>query len=63
MDSLFTKKKKAIHPGPFSQLIAIEEPLLGYIFELCKQGQTINTFVMLRAPYISPEFCKKSFVA
>ncbi len=28
MDSLFTKKKKAVHPGPLCQLMAIEEPLL-----------------------------------
>ncbi len=46
MDLLFTKKKKAVHPGPLSQLMAIEEPLLCYIFELREQGQTINTFVM-----------------
>ncbi len=64
MDSLFTKKKKAVHPGPLSQLMAIEEPLLHYIFELHKQGQTLNTSVIvLRASYISPEFCEKSFIA
>jgi hypothetical protein len=28
MDLLFTKKKKAVHPGPLSQLMAIGEPLL-----------------------------------
>ncbi len=33
LDLLFTKKKKAVHPGPFSQLMAIEKPLLHYIFE------------------------------
>ncbi len=64
MDSLFTKKKKAVHPGLFSQLIAIEEPLLRYIFKLRKQGQTIDMFViMLRALYITPEFREKSFIA
>jgi hypothetical protein len=64
MDSLFTKKKKVVHPGPLSQLMAIEEPLLRYIFELRKQGQTINTFInVLRALYILPEFGKKSFIA
>ncbi len=64
MDSLFTKKKKAVHPGSFSQLMAIEEPLLCYIFELREQGQTINTFlIVLRALYISPEFREKSFIA
>jgi hypothetical protein len=64
MDLLFTKKKKAVHPGPLSQLMAIEEPLLCYIFELRKQGQTINMFVIvLRASFISPKFCEKSFLA
>ncbi len=64
MDSLFTKKKKAVHPGPFSQLMAIQEPLLRYIFELHKQGQTINTFVIaLRASFLLPEFHEKSFTA
>jgi hypothetical protein len=64
MDSLFTKKKKAVHPGPLSQLMAIEEPLLRHIFKLRKQEQTINTFVItLRALYILPEFRKKSSIA
>jgi hypothetical protein len=64
MDALFTKKKKVVHPGPLSQLMAIEEPLLHYIFELREQGQTINMFViLLRALYILPKFCKKSFIA
>jgi hypothetical protein len=36
MDALFTKKKKAAHPGPLSQLTAAKEPLLCYIFELRK---------------------------
>ncbi len=38
MDLLFTKTKKAVHPGPLSQLMAIEEPLLRYIFEVREQG-------------------------
>jgi hypothetical protein len=64
MDSLFTKKKKVVHPGPLSQLMAIEEPLLCYIFKLRKRGQTINTFVIvLRASYILPKFHEKSFIA
>jgi hypothetical protein len=44
MDLLFTKKKKAVHPDPLSQLMAIKESLLCYIFKLREQGQTINTF-------------------
>ncbi len=64
MDSLFTKKKKAVYPGPLSQLIVIEEPLLHHIFEPRKQEQTINTFVItLRALYILPKFRKKSSIA
>ncbi len=64
MDLLFTKKKKAVHLGPFSHLKAIEEPLLCYIFELRKQGQALNTFVIvLRASYMLPKFRAKSFVA
>ncbi len=64
MDSLFTKKKKAVHPGPLSQSMAIEEPLLCYIFEIRKQGQTINMFIIvLKALYILPKFGKKSFIA
>jgi hypothetical protein len=64
MDLLLAKKKKAVHPGPLSQLIAIEDPLLCYIFELRKQGQIINMFIIvLRASYISPKFREKSFIA
>jgi hypothetical protein len=61
MDLLFTKKKKAVHPGPFNHLKAIEEPLLRYIFELRKQGQAFNTFVIvLRVSYMLPKFpCKE----
>jgi hypothetical protein len=63
-DALFTKKKKKAHPGPLSQLMAIKEPLLCYIFELHKQGLTVNIFVVvLRALYIPTEFLKKSFTA
>ncbi len=61
MDALFTKNKKAVHPGLLSQLMAIEEPLLRYIFELCKQGHTIKTFVIMsRALYILPEFRERA---
>ncbi len=64
MDALFTKKKKGAHPGPLSQLMVIKEPLLCHIFELRKQGLTINTFIIvLRASYILTKFCKKSFTA
>ncbi len=62
IDALFTKKKKAAHPSLLSQLMAIKEPLLRYIFELCKQRITINTFVIvLRTLDISTNFHAKSF--
>ncbi len=64
MDALFTKKKKPAHPGLLSQLMAIKEPLLRYIFELRKQGLIINMLVIvLRALYILTEFWEKSFIA
>jgi hypothetical protein len=57
LDTFFKKKKKVAHPGPLSQLMTIKEPLLCYIFELRKQGLTINTFVIaLRALYISTKY-------
>ncbi len=63
-DKLFKSKKKANLPGPLSQLEGIEEPLLRYIFEMREQGVIINSWnVMLRALYLSPEFCEKSFTA
>ena len=62
LDTLFKKMKKVANPGLLSQLMAIKEPLLCYIFQLRKQGLIINTFVIaLRASYILTNFCEKSF--
>jgi hypothetical protein len=61
-DKLFKSKKKTNLPGPLSQLEGIKEPLLCYIFEMREQGVIINSWnVALRASYLSPEFCEKSF--
>jgi hypothetical protein len=63
-DKLLKSKKKANLAGPLSQLEAIEEPLLRYIFELRKQGVIVNSWrVALRASYLSAEFREKSFTA
>jgi hypothetical protein len=63
-DKLFKSKKKASHTGPLGQLEAIKELLLRYVFELRKQGIVVNTFtIALRASFILPEFCEKSFTA
>ena len=57
LGALFKSKKKVAHHGPLSQLKAIEDTLLCYIFELRKQGVNVNTFVItLRASYLLPEF-------
>ncbi len=43
-DKLFKSKKMSSHPGPPSQLVAIDKPLLHYVFEQHEQGIIINTF-------------------
>jgi hypothetical protein len=56
--------KKAALVGPISQLTAIKDALLRYIFEYHEQGVEVNTFlVLLRASFMSPEFRTKSFTA
>jgi hypothetical protein len=61
-DKLFKSKKMCSHPGPPGQLATINEPLLCYVFEQCKQGIVVNTFkIALRASFHSPRFHKKSF--
>jgi hypothetical protein len=57
-------KKKAIHPGPLSQLKLLEEALLRYIFKKRKQGIKISTLaIVVVASNLSTEFGKKNFVA
>jgi hypothetical protein len=65
MDKILrSKKKKAALTGPPSQLKAIEDGLLRYIFEKREQGIKIKVFtVVLRVSFVSPEFRKKSFTA
>jgi hypothetical protein len=61
-NKLFKSKKKESHTGLLGQLEVIKEPLLSYVFKLCKQGIVVNTFkVALRASFILPEFRKKLF--
>jgi hypothetical protein len=64
LDKILRSKKKAALNGPSSQLKAIEDGLLRYIFEKCDQGVEVSTFtVVLRASFLSPEFREKSFTA
>jgi hypothetical protein len=61
VDAIFKSKKKSVHNGPLSQLEAIVDTLLRYIFELREQGIIVNTFVVtLRASFLSPAFREKS---
>jgi transcriptional regulator with XRE-family HTH domain len=60
LDKILRSKKKAA--GPSSQLKAIEDGLLRYIFEKRECEIKVNTFlVVLRASFMSPEFREKSF--
>ena len=64
VDKILRSRKKAALTGPFSQLKAIEDGLLRYIFEQREQGIEIKVFgVALRASFMSPEFREKSFTA
>ena len=64
LDKILRSKKKAALTGPFSQLKAIEDGLLRYLFEKREQGIEVNTFlVVLRASFLSPKFREKSFTA
>ena len=63
-DKLFKKKKLCSHPGPPSQLAAIDESLLRYVFEQREQGIVVDTIkIVLRALFLSPEFREKSLTA
>ena len=64
LDKICRSKKKAVLTDLVGQLKAIENALLRYIFKLCEQRITVNTFmVVLRAAFILPEFRVKSFTA
>ncbi len=64
LDKILRSKKKAALPGPASQLKAIEDALLRYIFEYREQGVAVDTFKLaMRVSFLSPEFREKSFTA
>jgi hypothetical protein len=62
--ALLKTKKKSIHPGPLGLLKPLEEALLRYIFEQCKQVIKISILsIIVVALNLSSEFGKKDFVA
>jgi hypothetical protein len=64
LDKILKSKKKVTHKGLLSQLKLLEDALLCYISKLRKQGITVNTFdIVLRALFLLPKFCMKSFTA
>ncbi len=64
IEALLKTKKKSIHPSPCGQLKPLEEELLKYIFEQCKQGMEVSTlFLIVVALNLSTEFGEKDFVA
>ena len=64
IEALLKTKKKSIHPGPLGQLTPLEEALLQYIFEQCKQGIEISILsIIVVASNLSTEFGEKDFVA
>ena len=61
LDKILRLNKKAALISPSSQLKAIKDELLCYIFNKREQGVEIKVFtVVLRASYMSPEFREKS---
>jgi hypothetical protein len=66
LDKILRSKKKAALTGSSSQLKAVKDGLLCYIFEKREQGIEISTFtVVLRASFMfmSPEFREKTLTA
>ena len=60
LDKILRLKKKAALTGPSSQLKAIEDELLRYIFEQREQGVEIKVFtVVLRVSYMLPDSAKE----
>jgi hypothetical protein len=60
--ALLKNKKKSVHPDPLGQLKPLEEALLKYIFEQCKQGIEISTLsIVVVASNLSTAFGKKDF--
>jgi hypothetical protein len=64
VSGILRSKKKAALTGPSSQLKAIKDGLMRYIFKNREQGINIKVFVvLLRASFMLPEFREKSFTA
>ncbi len=64
LDKILRSKKKAVLTGPVSQLKAIGDALMHYIFELREQRITVITFmVLLKTSCILPELRVKSFIS
>ncbi len=60
--AIFKSKKNAAHAGPLSQLKVVKDALLHYIFELCKQGIRVNTFmIVLKASLLTLDIREKNF--
>ena len=61
LDKILRSKKKAALTSPSSQLKAIEDELLRYIFKQREQGVEIKVFtVVLRASYMSLDSAKRA---
>jgi hypothetical protein len=64
IEALLKTKKKSIQPGPLGQLKPLEEALLKYIFEHCKQGIKVSTLpIVVVALNLSTQFGEKNFIA
>ena len=64
LDKILKSRKKTTANGLLGQLKSLEDALLRYIFELRKQGITVNTFiVVLRTLFLLSESRAKSFIA
>jgi hypothetical protein len=62
--AMLKSKRKLAHARPLGQLKPLEQVLLRYIFEHCKQGMTVHTFdLVVKASSLSPKFNAKHFVA
>jgi hypothetical protein len=63
IETLLKTKKKSIHPSPLGQLKPLEEALLKYILEKCKQGIEISTLaIIVVESNLSTKFGEKNFV-
>jgi len=61
---MLKSKKKANCAGPLGQLKPLENSLLRYVFEQCKQGINVSILALVvKALSLSPIFNKKHFVA